>query len=552
MILCFPTPFADEAFYSLEARYANRMRYPSPTDVFQDLFGKSTLTAVVDFPCQLRHFMAELLPGHPCGTSKLLREHTFLPWYAPFQPPERVSQLREAILASGGSGIWSRIGLNGGRVPVPPFLRFCPVCLREDLNSSGEPYWRRLHQLAGIEICPKHRVFLENSSFPRIKQSKRAHFELPSQSFLKDHPRYAGTTDEPLIRLALLGGELLSTEWPTRGLERLRSDYVRLLRQAGYTARNGSPRVCIQRLHQDLRDSYSAGLLARLGCHTDHWLMHLVRSSDSIQPPIRHLLLLSFLGASLRDFFGEENLGAVKPPEKSNIACQNNLCPVRGTQVAVFVREEFSNPMGGYVEFYRCETCGQTRLRCLAGHERTWIRDYGFLWKKKLTQLWNDPSLGFRQMMRILGCSADTVKSQALKTGLAFPRPGRKRTSILRFKHLLRSKSTVLAKKIEHLRTRWLSVWRRNAGDSIRKLRIRAPAVYASLYRYDRAWLKANQPIKQQWWPKGKQSKRGGIRRNRERELELQQQKDPLAPAGSAAGMTKKLPKDDFEYLPPA
>jgi hypothetical protein len=140
MLHGFPIPCADELLYSLIARYAHRYNYPKPTAVFEELFGTTTLTATVDFPSRLRHLMAELVPGHPCGTIKILSDHTFLPWYAPFLPRERVEQVRDALLENGGSSILSRIGLIAGRVPVPPFLRFCPACLQEDINSSIESF----------------------------------------------------------------------------------------------------------------------------------------------------------------------------------------------------------------------------------------------------------------------------------------------------------------------------------------------------------------------------------------------------------------------------
>jgi hypothetical protein len=504
MLYDFPIPCADELFYSLIARHADRRNYPNPTAVLEELFGTATLTATVDFPSRLRRFMGTLVPGHPCSTSKLLSDHTFFPWYAPFLPRERVDQIRGALLESGGSTVLSRVGIIAGRVPVPRFLRFCPACLQDDINSSIEPYWRRLHQLAGIEICPMHRIFFENSPVLRVKKVKRTHFEVLSETFLKINPRHADESAEPLIRLARLGQELLSMDWPTLGLKNLRSHYFRLLKQSGYTSRSGTPRVCIRRLDRDLRAFYPTDLLSRLGCNTDHWLIHLVRSSDSIQAPIRHLLLLCFLGTNLQEFFGNDNSHPAKKTDKANITCENLVCPQKGTQSAAFVREEYSSPLRGFVESYRCESCGQTRLVCRAGRERSWVREYGFLWKEKLRQLWNTPSNGFRNMICILGHSADTIKSQAIKARLQIPRPGQKRTSVSRFKHLFKLKQDARTGMLTDLRARWLSLRGEFPKATVTGLRAQGGSIYASLYRYDRQWLLAHQPGSQRWWPKGK------------------------------------------------
>lgn len=36
--------------------------------------------------------------------------------------------------------------------------KFCPDCVSQDLTSLGFPYWRRFHQVVGIEWCPKHKT----------------------------------------------------------------------------------------------------------------------------------------------------------------------------------------------------------------------------------------------------------------------------------------------------------------------------------------------------------------------------------------------------------
>jgi len=50
MIGYFPEPYPDELFYSLCARFGDRMKYANKLTVARDLFGKSTATAVVDLP----------------------------------------------------------------------------------------------------------------------------------------------------------------------------------------------------------------------------------------------------------------------------------------------------------------------------------------------------------------------------------------------------------------------------------------------------------------------------------------------------------------------
>ena len=66
------------------------------------------------------------------------------------------------------------------------------------------------------------------------------------------------------------------------------------------------------------------------------------------------------------------------------------------------------------------------------------------------------------------------------------------------------------------LRERWLKAKQQWPDFGTRGLRDKLPAVYATLCRYDRAWLSANQPKNRRFWPKGR------VRVNwRERDLRL-------------------------------
>jgi hypothetical protein len=262
--------------------------------------------------------------------------------------------------------------------------------------------------------------------------------------------------------------------------------------------------VDVRRLATEIQQQFPADFLMRLGCQGTRWIEEMVRSNDSAQPPTSHLLLLAFLGIGLDEFFGCDPEPEPSPKEQpEDLICRNPVCPAKGSQVSEYFREIYSNPLKGTVEFYRCSVCGQVQQRCAAGRERIWVREYGPLWREKLTTLWHDPSQGYREMTAILGRCADTIKSQAIKAGLPIPRPGQEKISIQRFRHLLKSKSEARQAKINEMRARWLDLRAKFSDRNLRALRGSCPAVYATLYRYDRQWLLANQPKLRRWWPKG-------------------------------------------------
>jgi hypothetical protein len=369
--------------------------------------------------------------------------------------------------------------------------------------------------MAGIELCPKHRVFLENSDVHRLKRQYR--YLLPDPYLLDVSPRRAKMGDEHLVGLARLGEQLLSSEWPALSLTQLRANYLIQLEQAGFI--NGRGEVKMDALLQKVVSFYGRGLLERLGCQGEHWLVRILRTSVSIQQPIRHLLLLNCLGISLEDLFTPKPLlqaTTIVPVTHTNLNCVNHLCPDLGKAVCEFTGDAQSSMLGGVIENYRCETCGQMLGHCCVGHERTWIRNYGPLWRNRLAELWADANMSLRDISKSLRVSCGTVRKHALKTGLSLERPGHQPLSVRGCRHLLVSKEEKRLKKVMRLRERWLKAKQQWPDFGTRGLRDKLPAVYATLCRYDRAWLSANQPKNRRFWPKGR------VRVNwRERDLRL-------------------------------
>ncbi|MEW5961718.1 MAG: TniQ family protein [Chloroflexota bacterium] len=164
MIGYFPDPYPDELFYSLCARYSERMRYPSKAAVNQELFGYRRASANVDLPRRLGFLTAALPPGHSCrDLNPLIDRHTLWPFYRPFLSVERQQAVLMAMKGRGGHNPALRAGTAGTEIPRPEWLRYCPACVAEDRRRFGEGYWHRLHQVVGVYVCPIHAVWLENS-----------------------------------------------------------------------------------------------------------------------------------------------------------------------------------------------------------------------------------------------------------------------------------------------------------------------------------------------------------------------------------------------------
>jgi hypothetical protein len=162
MLGCFPTPYPDELFYSICARYQEQVAYPSLHAVTEELFGDLRISPVIDLPCCLERLVSALPSGHYLTADKLIDRHTLLPFYSPFLPVDRVKRIRKEMRYSKCRIVHKFAGIHRSSVRIPERLRFCPTCVKGDRDKFDFTYWHRSHQLPGIEVCPG----VGNEKFP--------------------------------------------------------------------------------------------------------------------------------------------------------------------------------------------------------------------------------------------------------------------------------------------------------------------------------------------------------------------------------------------------
>ncbi len=88
-----------------------------------------------------------------CSISLLTKHHTHL-GYQRFVNGEYFQQD-----IGNHRDLISNCRISAGATPIDT-SRFCPECIREDMGFHGVSYWRRAHQLPGVDHCTKHTVSL--------------------------------------------------------------------------------------------------------------------------------------------------------------------------------------------------------------------------------------------------------------------------------------------------------------------------------------------------------------------------------------------------------
>lgn len=162
MIGFFPDIYEDELLYSQLCRYYQRTGYTKYIFAVDDLFMRRTVHPVVEW---VNEYSPDAMDHITKGTDfeTVIRDHTMYPAYCRFLPKKRRQDALHSLMICDGNYHNLILGQN---LRQKRFLRYCPVCAQEDRGRLGETYWHREHQIIHVDICPKHRYFLEASTIP--------------------------------------------------------------------------------------------------------------------------------------------------------------------------------------------------------------------------------------------------------------------------------------------------------------------------------------------------------------------------------------------------
>ncbi|MEL6439083.1 MAG: TnsD family transposase [Cyanobacteria bacterium J06621_8] len=497
MLEFFPTLYPGELLYSGIARYQIRSGNLSPKANIEELFNSRSITATADLPCGLDNLVQNLPPYSSVTANSLIQDHTLYPFYAPFLPPKRATRVYESMKSEKGGNIHTTAGVMASSILTPQYFRFCPECLKSDLNEYGETYWHRLHQIQGVVFCPVHKVALQNSQIP-IQGFNKHQYEAATESNCQVENlklEYTQTTIEQLINLAEDIRLLIEGIYLSRTLEWFSKRYQTLLIERGYA--NVSGRVKHDKWIDDFLYFYDTEFLEILDSlvvyeDQSNWLSQIVRKHRKVFHPIRHLLMIRFLGESIDSFF--QNNKQYRPFGKSpwlclNAAADHFLQPVV-TDLEISHCLESKKPLGTF----SCD-CGMVYSR--SGEDKTEedklrigrIITYGRVWEDKLKELVEVKKLGLRATARELRVDPNTINRYVALLDLT-PSWTKKKLQV-KPKKVTSSDSEEINQEKKDI---WLKLQQDNPKSSKTEVRKLAPDVYAWLYRHERQWLNNNSP----------------------------------------------------------
>src|SRR5258706_226199 len=455
MVGSFPTPYLDEIFYSIYARYASSTGY-SALHVKQELFGIGHSTSV-EFPSRLVFFTQQVPWQEVYNVEIIIQLYTLLPLYTPFISEIRLKKIKELMLGENGRLIHTLIGLAAPQQKQLTQFRYCPICYLEDHDKYRESYWHRIHQARNNLVCPIHNVFLEDS-LPNEVGKRYFQFRLfDANSYIKPKlPRPLGKSamDEQLLWISGDITWLLNSTAGAWGPEKIRRGYRSILKEQGLLCQEGRIRNC-GILNDAFLTFYSDELFQLLGVTkpvTPHkWFIKCLSNSRRTFQPIQHILIMRFFGISAVEFYQWISGNNTQPLDNQN-----------GEKAYIRIIRSYTSS----VDSSRMET---------------------------IRLLWPDPTVSINEIGRRLNIPHKKVSQLATQMKLRSPRD-----SHFPYKQIHKpsgSQNPPSEGLKQEKRTEWLQIRKANPNFSITQLKRTYEPLHSWLQRHDREWLQENKPI---------------------------------------------------------
>jgi len=306
------------------------------------------------------------------------------------------------------------------------YLRYCPLCVADDIAEYGETYWHRKHQFPGSYFCNKHKIRFVDSLvttkqtiygfYPASSETRFdvTNIEMDIFDKYKDKCLKIGQESEWLLENGL------SVDWQENG----RDKYLRLFRDSGIASIHGT-RCDPYALYEAVNDYWSSEFLNALFSATPIYIEGFSRVHVNMMSrflPLQHILLMCIAKGSAENFVKCE--ASESPFGNAPYVCQNPIC--KHYQVDGAVCTEVRSFNSRMIGFFHCRDCGmkykKTKSKSAKGIPV--ILDYGHLWTNELIRCSEDKNISIPKTAEILKCDKSVIILQMKKRGLQLrPRP---------------------------------------------------------------------------------------------------------------------------------
>ncbi|WDE05427.1 TniQ family protein [Thalassomonas viridans] len=289
-MLGFPLPYRDELLYSVIARYGVHQGIISPKELLDEVYSDRKVVATVDLPGHIEH-IAGLYPNRPdTGPLELIYSHTLFPLYAPFVDEARRQACIKYMKQQTKGSTHLTLGVAASRIKQPRWLRYCPLCLREQKEKIGEYYWLRHWQVAGADSCLLHGSLIDSNTL-RHPEHKHEFTAATLRTCNPDISQQPGSTQSCFITRGVYELLQLKPEFsPT--FQQWSHFYKSLLFNAGL---NRGEHINYNLLKEKVTDCWGSRWLKKYGLYPEDketcWLKSIFRKHRKAFSYLEHLVI---------------------------------------------------------------------------------------------------------------------------------------------------------------------------------------------------------------------------------------------------------------------
>lgn len=502
-MIFFPTLYNDEILYSTIARYHIRSGNINYSHTTEEIFGRHTVKSSIYLPSNIGNIVKNLPVNYLGDEIDIINNHTLYPFYSTFLSPSMSDKVLNSMIKENGGDIYSRVGICASAISMPKYLKFCPKCMEEDLKKYGESYWHRIHQVQCVEVCPKHKIILQNSSVQINAYYKQEYEEANNANcVISEKINYSNDIIDKLYNLAKDIEYLLNSNFKRRNIEWYRDNYVNYLMARGLATPKGIIRQ--DKLISEFKEFYGDEFLEIIQSNIDYtethnWVSEICRKIRYNIHPARQLLFIRFLKVKIDDFFNIKY--EYKPFGDGLWPCFNKASNHYGENIIEDVKIKYSMTTKRITGTFCCK-CGYKYLREINidttdEKEKTRVLELGEVWKQKLIDLVKEGNLSVHEISNILGLDWNGTYKYIIKLGLSnnFKTSNKK---LNKFKNKKNTNKNISTRKedIYDYRSNMLDILKQNPCKSRIEIKNINQYLYVYLQKNDRQWLEDHLPTK--------------------------------------------------------
>lgn len=286
-------PEPDEPLFGAITRYTDELNVQDWPSFLINLFGyRAHFSPALAY--NLSRVADSTAATWGASPGQIAEQHTLFPFYAAFVSRKQAELMLASLFVRSPRAL-PRFMLK--LIQQQKFVRCCDACLLEDQEGGHPLHFRRMHQLPGMAVCPRHCIWLRNLGYgsssvtpwPGIREA-RAAGQIVS---LEVTPDQLGN----LKRVACAAQYLLEAR-VTVDAEKLRQSCWRALHDAGFA--HGRDALSIRGVVEEFIAFYGSNYLRMIKLHPDshqNWIAARLTGRQNASCALPNVLLGVFCGA---------------------------------------------------------------------------------------------------------------------------------------------------------------------------------------------------------------------------------------------------------------